>query len=133
MMFGGVPISVTSPPRMQPNDSGISSRPTGRLALRAVCMITGINRPNVPTLFMNDDSAAPRPEPAAMWVAVSRAAGSSTRAMRSVAPDSTSARLRISTRATVIVAGWLKPENASGAGTRPARTAASSAAKATTS
>ena len=54
-------------------------------------------------------------------------------AMRSMAPELESARLRMSTSATVMVAGWLNPPNASGTGMRPNATVAINAANATMS
>jgi hypothetical protein len=133
MMLGGVPIRVTSPPRIEPKDRGISRVAAARLALAADCKATGMSRPRVPTLFMKPESAAATAESAPTWVEVRLVAGAISRAIQSVAPEEVSARLTISTTATVMVAGWPKPEKASRPGTKPATTQASNAAKATTS
>ena len=104
-----------------------------RLALRADCRATGMSRPRVPTLFMNDDMAAARLDKTPMWAAVEPVAGRTARAIQSVAPVVVSARLRIRIAATVMVAGWPKPAKAPPAGTTPVTTEAMSAIKATTS
>lgn len=56
MIFGGVPIRVTSPPRMDPKDSGIRTRAGDREALAADSRAAGINMASAPTLFMTIDS-----------------------------------------------------------------------------
>ena len=68
MIFGGVPISVMRPPRMQPKDSGISRIATDCLNFAPVVMATGINNPRVPTLFMKADRTAPTPASEAIWL-----------------------------------------------------------------
>ena len=133
MMLGGVPIRVTSPPRIAPKESGISTTAGERLALRADCSATGIKSPSVPTLFMKADMAAARLDSTPMWLAVAPVAGRTARAIQSVAPVAVSERLRIRIAATVMVAGWPKPANAWSVGTTPATTAAMSARIATTS
>ena len=67
MMLGGVPISVTSPPRIDPNATGISSRDGGSPFIRATCMATGIISASAPTLFMNMESSAASPTTAPCW------------------------------------------------------------------
>ena len=132
-MLGGVPMSVTSPPRMVPNDSGIRMTAGDRLALIADCTATGISSDSAPTLFMIADNGAPIPIRVPICVAGVRVPGVRRSARRSTAPEFSRARLMISTPITVIVAGWPKPRKASPDGTTPTRTAAIRAAKATTS
>jgi hypothetical protein len=133
MMLGGVPINVTSPPRIAPNDSGISNSEGERSALAADCIATGSISASAPTLFMSVDSSAPVPASAATWSEVDAVARITGLARNSVTPLLASARLRTSTSATVIVAGWPKPVKASSKGTAPSTTAAMSARKATRS
>ena len=64
--FGGVPMSVVMPPRIVPNDNGIRTLPGGSSCLAAIWMAIGISSAMAPTLFMNADSAAPRPVSAAI-------------------------------------------------------------------
>jgi len=70
MMLGGVPISVTSPPRIVAKESGMSVRPGARPALRAVSTSTGIRRANAATLLMKLESAAPSPLMMLIWVRI---------------------------------------------------------------
>ena len=58
IIFGGVPISVTSPPSIDAKDRGISVS-AGLLALLAAAFkSTGINRANAATLFITADRTA---------------------------------------------------------------------------
>ncbi len=54
--FGGVPISVVSPPSREPNASGISSRDGGTSVRRAMSTTTGSISAATPMLFMKADS-----------------------------------------------------------------------------
>ena len=58
-MFGGVPISVTIPPRIVANDKGIKLSAGDRLLRVAAWMSTGINKASAATLFMKLDIIAP--------------------------------------------------------------------------
>ena len=133
MMLGGVPISVTMPPRMVANDSGISDSAGLRPALRAVWMSTGIKSASAATLFMKALSTAPIPPISAIWVPSPRAESTNVRVIRNTAPERTSPAETISTSATTSVAGWPKPENALSVGTTPRTTPAISAENATRS
>ena len=133
MMLGGVPMRVTMPPRMVAKASGISVRPGPRPALRAACMSTGIRSASAATLFMKADSTEPMPPIMAMWPASPLPAPDTWRVMKSTAPELTSPRETTSTSATMMVASLPNPANASSAGTAPAATPISSAAKATRS
>ena len=133
MMLGGVPIRVIRPPRMVPNDSGISNSAGGRSDFLAASMVAGISSASAPMLFMNADSTAPTPDSRPICAVRLRTGGSITAVNRSIAPDTDSARLTISTAATVITAGWPKPEKAWPAGTSPMNTAPISAVIATRS
>ena len=82
---------------------------------------------------MNDDITAAMPESAPKCVTVRLVVGAIALAIRLVTPEFVSARPKMSTVATVIVAGWLKPENALAGATTPTTTATRRAAKATTS
>jgi hypothetical protein len=80
MMFGGVPISVTMPPRIEPKDRGMSRTAAARFALAAVAIATGMNRARAPTLFMNPLKMAAAPESTAIWPTVDPVAGRTSRA-----------------------------------------------------
>ena len=58
MMFGGVPINVIMPPRMEAKDSAISDRDGLRPAFLAACKSTGMSNASAATLFMTAESAA---------------------------------------------------------------------------
>ena len=133
MMLGGVPMAVIMPPRMVAKERGISERAGLRPALRAVWISTGISRASAATLFMKADSTAPILPISAIWPPRPRALSTSVRVIRSTAPDRTSPAETTSTSATMIVAGWPKPENASLVGTTPSTTPVIRAAKATRS
>ena len=130
MMLGGVPIMVTRPPRIEPNESGIKRSAGDCLTLRAACMATGIKSANAPTLFITIDIAAPRPDSVPICSETRSVARLTWREIMSMTPAFDSARDMISTMATVTVAGWPKPRNASPAGTSPLTTATRSAASA---
>jgi len=131
--FGGVPISVVMPPRIEPNASGISTRPGGMSWREAIWIATGISSASAPTLFMNADSTAPTTVSAAMASVGPALAGSTTRASASTAPEVCSPRLSTSTQATVITAGWPNPAKASAGAINPNSTQASKAPAATMS
>ena len=82
MMLGGVPISVTMPPRIVAKDSGISDSPGARPALRAVWMSTGISSASAATLFMKADSTPPIPPMIAIWLPSDRVLSTSVRVIR---------------------------------------------------
>ena len=82
---------------------------------------------------MNEDKAAPSPVSSATVVKAPAVSGITRSVSASTRPLSCSARLSTRTLATVITAGWPKPEKACPDGTRPATTQASSAATATRS
>ena len=56
--LGGVPISVSMPPRIVAKESGISVAAGLRLAFAAACMSTGMSRASAATLFITADRAA---------------------------------------------------------------------------
>ncbi len=58
MMLGGVPINVVMPPRIEPNETGISSMAGEMPALCAALIATGMSSARAPTLFMKPDSTA---------------------------------------------------------------------------
>ncbi len=132
-MFGGVPISVASPPRIVAKDSGMRLSPGGRLAFFAVWMSTGISSASAATLFMKADITAPIPPRTAMCVPSGLALSMTPRVTIWIAPEFTSPREITSTSAMMTVASWPKPENVVSAGTRPAIAAAISAPNATRS
>ena len=122
-MFGGVPISVTMPPRMAAKASGISVSEGGRPAARAARMSSGIKRARAATLLTMLDSKAPTPLTMAIWVARLRFSFASPRVAKESAPEFSNAREATSTSATMTTAGLEKPENASSEGTKPINTA----------
>ena len=121
--FGGVPIRVVMPPRIEPKASGISTCPGASLRLRAICNATGISNASAPTLFMKPDSNAASPVSAAIESIGPALSGSATRASASTAPEVCRPRLSTSTQATVITAGWPKPAKACSGATTPMPTA----------
>ena len=132
-MLGGVPISVTMPPRMVAKDSGIRLCPAARLAFSAASTSSGIKRASAATLLMTADSTAP----ALPMMAICRGkgrSGSMTRlAISSTAPEDDRPRLTIRTSAMMATAECPKPENTSSEGTRPRMAPRVSAPKATRS
>ena len=113
MMLGGVPIRVTSPPRMEPKASGISSSEAGRPACFADCRAAGISKASAPTLFMNPDRLPATPDSIPTWIVVDFTGGRRLRAIMLTAPEFTSPRLATRTSATVTVAALANPENTS--------------------
>ena len=67
MMLGGVPISVTIPPSIDANDSGISVIAGLRPAFLAACKSIGINSASAATLFITADNEAETPAIRLMW------------------------------------------------------------------
>ena len=130
MMLGGVPISVTMPPRIVAKESGISDWPGGRPALRAASTSTGIRSARAATLFMKADSTIPTAPMIAMWLPSARPATTKRRVISITTPARVSPAETTRTSATTRVAGWPKPSNAFSAGTRPATTAIRRAEKA---
>ena len=104
-MFGGVPISVTIPPRIEANEIGIRVSAGLRLALRAAWMSSGISSASAATLFIAVDSAAERLAMMPMCACRPREASSTRRASRSIAPERESPRLTIRTSAMMTTAG----------------------------
>ena len=131
--FGGVPINVVMPPRIEPKASGIRTRPGGICWREATCSASGISSASAPTLFMNPESKAASAVSAAIVSVGPASVGMTARASASTAPELCRPWLSTSTQATVMTAGWPKPAKASKAGTRPPSTAASSAPTATMS
>ncbi len=123
-MFGGVPIRVTMPPRIEANEIGIRESAGLRFALRAAWMSSGIRRASAATLFIIVDNAAERVAMMPMCAARPREASSTRRASRSMAPVRDSPRLMIRTSAMITTAGWPNPVKICPFGTTP-RTAAS--------
>ena len=66
-MLGGVPISVTMPPRMLAKDMGMRVRAAVRFAFLAASMSTGISSASAATLFISVDSEADSEAITAMW------------------------------------------------------------------
>ena len=75
MMLGAVPISVTSPPRIEPNDSGIRITAGERLILVADWSTAGIKRASAPTLFIIADNPPAMPARLAAWPEAERIGG----------------------------------------------------------
>ncbi len=92
MTFGGVPISVTNPPRIVAKESGIRVGPADRFAFLAVWMSTGISSTSVATLFMRAEGAAPMPPMTAMWAPSGREASIRVRVTSETAPEFVSPR-----------------------------------------
>ena len=103
--FGGVPMRVVVPPRMEPKASGMSTLPGGSRSRPASWMATGMSRASAPTLFMKPDSTAASVTSAPMLTVGPALAGSTTRVSASTAPEVCRPRLSTSTQATVTTAG----------------------------
>ena len=96
-------------------------------------MSTGISSAKAATLFMKADSTPPMPPMIATCAPTRRELSTKVRVISSTAPDRTSPADTISTSATMSVAGWPNPANASSLGTTPRTTPISNAVKATIS
>ena len=132
-ILGGVPISVTMPPKIVANDSGIKVTLGLRFALRADSISTGISKDSAATLFITAESNPPTPDIKPIWVATPLTFAMHIRAILSTTPELKRPRLTMSTSAIIIVAGWPNPENACSTGTTPIKTASMSAENATRS
>ncbi len=105
MMLGGVPISVTNPPRIEAKESGINVS-AGLLALlAAACKSTGINRASVATLFITADNTAETPDMIPICAHRAREASIVLLAISSITPLLVRPRLTIRTSAMMTVAG----------------------------
>ena len=111
-MFGGVPIMVAIPPKMEAKAIGISKILGERFCVKAVLRVTGNIKASAPTLFMNADKIAMTAPMLVIWVVCLFVNGFKCRAMRSTTPELRKARLMIRTAATVTTAGCPKPVNA---------------------
>ena len=132
-IFGGVPISVIMPPRIEANDKGISESAGLRLAFDAACMSTGISNARAATLFINADNTAASVDMIPICPASFLVPETTKRASNSIAPELDRPRLIINTSAIMTTAEWPKPENAWSVGTTPASNATSNAKNATRS
>ena len=72
MMLGEVPISVMSPPRREPKESGISRRETGVLLRRENCMASGMKIASAPIFLMKAERAVTAPPSTATCAPVVR-------------------------------------------------------------
>ena len=86
-MLGGVPISVTMPPRIEANESGMSVSAGLRFALAAAWTSTGINSARAATLFMAAESPAAMADMIPMCMERPRDSLMRCRARTSMAPD----------------------------------------------
>ena len=109
--FGGVPIKVTIPPRIDAKETGIRLSAGLRLAFFAACISTGINNASAATLFMTALSAAATVDMMAICRRSFREALIKWRANTSIAPELFSPSLMTSTRAMITVAGCANPSN----------------------
>ena len=132
-MFGGVPISVTMPPRIEAKESGISVAATARFAFFAASISRGMRSASAATLFTIAESPAATIAMIATWSPAGRSPETRWPAARSIAPEFISPRETIRTSAMMMTAGWPKPAKISPAGTTPASPPAISPAKATKS
>ena len=104
-ILGGVPISVTIPPRIVAKDSGISVRLGLRSPFRAASRSTGIRSDSAATLFMTADNRPPTPDISPIWAPIPLTPATHTRAIASTTPELKRPRLTINTRAMITVAG----------------------------
>ncbi len=68
-MFGGVPINVIMPPRMDAKDRAMRESDGLRLLFFAAWRSSGISNASAATLFMTADSDAARPAMMPTWAA----------------------------------------------------------------
>ncbi len=133
MMLGGVPMTVISPPSSEPKASGISISRGSRCVFAATCSATGSMSASAPMLFMKPEMDATT---AVIAPICSDGPSSSVDIRLTIQlrrPEFCSVRVMTRMAATVMTAGWPKPEKASSPGTMPASTTAVSARSATTS
>ncbi|OQB37419.1 MAG: hypothetical protein BWY05_00809 [Euryarchaeota archaeon ADurb.Bin165] len=117
--FGGVPIRVIIPPSCEPKASGSRRIDTGTRLDRAILIPTGIRRARAPTLFINADRVMTRPVRADTCKVGRFPTFIRAPAITSTTPAFCSPRLITRTAATVITAGFAKPENVWFQGTIP--------------
>ena len=86
-MFGGVPIKVIMPPRIEAKDSGISVSPGFRSVFSDACRSMGMSNASAATLFITADSAAETPAIRPMWRPMLRVPSRSAPAIISMAPE----------------------------------------------
>ena len=105
MMFGGVPMSVESPPRIDAKPRGISTS-DGETSFRTATRIAiGSIKASAPTLFMNPDSAATVTVSTKVMKTGRVPIPASRLATVSTIPEFSRARLRTRRAATVMTAG----------------------------
>ncbi len=132
-IFGGVPISVIIPPRIDANESAMSESEGLRPLFFAACISRGMSNARAATLFITADRDAASADMMPTCAASLRDASTTYRASSSMTPEFESPRLMISTSAIITVAGCPKPEKACETGTTPVSNAAINAMKATRS
>ena len=111
MMFGGVPIIVIMPPRMLAKAMGNSRMVGDRWRSTAVFSATGSMSASAPTLFMKADKIMTTSERLKICWSWFFVKGITLREIWSTTPELRSARLMISTAATVTTAGWPNPSS----------------------
>ena len=111
MIFGGVPIIVIIPPKILAKARGMRMILGDRFCLTDVFSATGSMSANAPTLFIMAENMEATLLKLEIWATLYFEKGIIFRAMRSTTPELLSARLIISTAATVITAGCPKPMN----------------------
>ena len=126
-------MSVTSPPNIEPNESGISTLAGERPALLVDWIAIGISSASAPTLFINIDKNAAINDSTAIWRDGRDDKGSIALVTNSTAPERDNPKLTMRTRTTVIVAGLPNPAKSCDCGTSPKSAAVKSAPRATTS
>ena len=111
IILGGVPIIVIIPPKILAKAKGIKIILGERFCFVAVLRATGSINASAPTLFIIAEQIVATPLRLAIWVDWLFDNGAIFLDIKSTTPEFLSAWLIISTKATVITAGWPNPMN----------------------
>lgn len=125
-MLGEVPTRVTSPPKSEAKDIGISRRDGAVPVRRGARRATGIMMVRAPTFLVAIDSGATAATTAGTWSTRSSAAPAPGLTGGSTSPLRTQAALTTSSIAMIATTSLLKPSKALAAGTMPINTPNSS-------
>ena len=133
MMLGEVPMSVMVPPINEAKAMGINTRCELLRWRRASCAATGMKIARAPMFFIRADITATVPPRKAIWRPGVFRWGATGRTRTSTTPERATPALTTRAEPIMITISSANPLNAFSAGTRPVKTAASSARTATTS
>src|SRR5579859_8288888 len=124
MMFGDVPTRVTSPPRSEAKDIGMSRLEGEVLVRRAVCRAMGISMARAPTFLVAIDRIAVATTNTGTWLLAVFRRGVIGRRTASITPDRAKPALTTRAQAMIRTTSLEKPSKAFFAGVRPSSTEA---------